>query len=63
MIHSPRPKPAPARPAVPCAFDRHLGPFEMLDELRGWLGTDWYNCAACRSTLTRATALSQRCAA
>ena len=34
-----------------------------IDELRGWLGTDWYNCSACRSTLTRDTALSKRCAA
>jgi len=64
MIHQPRPTPAPAaRPAVPCRLDRHLGPFEPIDELRGWLGTEWYNCSACRSTLTRDTALSQRCAA
>lgn len=61
MIHPSRPVPTARR--VPCALDRHLGPFETLPELRGWLGTDWYNCRSCRSTVTRDTALSQKCAA
>jgi hypothetical protein len=58
--------PRPARPAprpVPCALDRHLGPFEQIPELAGWLGADWCLCRGCRSTLTTATALRQRSAA
>ena len=60
------PVPQPMRPAprpVPCALDRHLGPFESIPELSGWLGADWCLCRACRSTLTTATALRQRAAA
>ena len=53
---------SPAR-AVPCALDRHFGPFEALPELVGWLGTDWFTCRACRSTITRATAASTLIAA
>lgn len=56
-------KPAPSARPVPCALDRHLGPFEKVDELAAFLGTEWYVCRACRSPLTRRTALSQRCAA
>jgi hypothetical protein len=48
---------------VPCALDRHLGPFEQIPELAGWLGADWCLCRGCRSTLTTATALRQRSAA
>jgi hypothetical protein len=61
MFHRPQSVPS-ARP-VPCALDRHFGPFETLPELKGWLGTDWYNCRACRSTITHATLLSQKSAA
>ena len=58
----PAPHAAPAR-TVRCALDRHFGPFEPLEELAGWMGTDWYNCSACRSTITRNTALARRSAA
>ena len=62
-LHPPvAPRPAP-RPAVLCALDRHLGPFEQIPELAGWLGADWCLCRGCRSTLTTATALRQRSAA
>ena len=62
-LHPPRDaRPAP-RPAVLCALDRHLGPFEPLPELAGFLGADWCRCRGCRSTLTTATALRQRAAA
>ena len=62
-LHPPRAaRPAP-RPAVLCALDRHLGPFEQIPELAGWLGADWCLCRGCRSTLTTATALRQRSAA
>ncbi|HEU0054737.1 MAG TPA: hypothetical protein VFQ39_16235 [Longimicrobium sp.] len=50
-------------PRVRCVLDRHLGPFEPLPELAGFLGTDWYCCLACRSPLTRVTVLAQRAAA
>ena len=59
-------QPRAARPAphpVLCALDRHLGPFEPLPELAGFLGADWCRCRGCRSTLTAATALRQRAAA
>lgn len=56
------PRRADARPA-PCALDRHMGPFEAIPELDGWLGADWCSCRACRSTLTTWTALRQRSAA
>jgi hypothetical protein len=62
-LHPPRDaRPAPL-PAVLCALDRHLGPFEQIPELAGWLGADWCLCRGCRSTLTTATALRQRSAA
>ena len=60
------PAPAAAAPhgsPVPCALDRHLGPFEGIPELGGWLGTDWYVCRRCRSTITLATVAAQRPAA
>jgi hypothetical protein len=61
-LHAPRAaRPAP-RPVL-CALDRHLGPFEQIPELAGWLGADWCLCRGCRSTLTTATALRQRSAA
>lgn len=61
-LHPPRAaRPAPR--AVLCALDRHLGPFEQIPELDGWLGADWCLCRGCRSTLTTATALRQRAAA
>ncbi|HKP74523.1 MAG TPA: hypothetical protein VJT67_03225 [Longimicrobiaceae bacterium] len=65
VIHSAL-NPQAARPAprpVPCALDRHLGPFESIPELANWLGADWCLCRACRATLTTATALRQRAAA
>jgi hypothetical protein len=66
FLSTPKPLPQPLRAAprpVPCALDRHLGPFESIPELGGWLGADWCLCRACRSTLTTATALRQRSAA
>lgn len=45
-----------APPPAPCALDRHVGPFEPLDELRDWLGTDWFQCRCCRATVTRRNA-------
>ncbi|HEX8903648.1 MAG TPA: hypothetical protein VF771_02260 [Longimicrobiaceae bacterium] len=48
---------------VPCGLDLHLGPFEAIPELNGWLGADWCLCRACKSTLTTWTALRQRSAA
>lgn len=57
-----RPAPPAPRP-VPCALDRHLGPFETVPELNGFLGADWCLCRACRATLTTATALRHRAAA
>jgi hypothetical protein len=62
LVHTATPAPA-ARPAVSCALDRHFGPFEAIPELQGWMGTDWFNCRACRSTLTLATVAAQRFAA
>jgi hypothetical protein len=65
LIHPSLPTPPPrgAARAVPCGLDRHFGPFELLPELKDWLGADWCRCRACRSTLTIATALRQRFAA
>ncbi|HEX8245998.1 MAG TPA: hypothetical protein VF541_20960 [Longimicrobium sp.] len=64
---SPRMQPQPTRTAsprpVPCGLDLHLGPFEAIPELNGWLGADWCLCSACSSTLTTWTALRQRAAA
>lgn len=63
-LHPPRAAARPApRPRVPCALDRHLGPFESIPELQSWLGADWCLCKGCGSTLTTATALRQRSAA
>lgn len=55
---TPAPAPQPARSGglIPCGLDRHFGPFEALDPLRGWLGTDWYTCRCCRAVVTRANA-------
>jgi hypothetical protein len=47
MFGTPLPPPPPA-----CGMDRHVGPFEPLGELRAFLGTDWFCCRACRSTVT-----------
>ena len=44
--------PLPA-PPVPCGMDRHVGPFEPVEELASFLGTSWYCCRACRSVVTR----------
>ena len=63
MIHPAAPPAATRTAFVPCALDRHLGPFERLPELGGLLGSDWYRCAACRSPLTQHTVLAQRSAA
>ena len=41
---------------VPCGLDRHLGPFEPLEEMADFLGTSWYCCRACRSLVTRRNA-------
>lgn len=66
MLHTAAPPrsaaPVATRP-VPCSLDRHLGPFEPIPELAGWLGAEWTLCRACRSTLTTATALRARSAA
>jgi hypothetical protein len=60
MILQPRIEFAPAAlrsaAAVPCALDRHFGPFEALEPLHGWLGTDWFTCRGCRAVVTRANA-------
>jgi hypothetical protein len=65
MIHPAPQAPATVRAArpVPCALDRHLGPFDPIPELDGWLAADWCVCRACRSTITATTALKQRSAA
>jgi hypothetical protein len=49
--------------AAPCGLDRHAGPFDPVDELRGALGTDWFRCRCCRSLLTRVNAGADRVAA
>jgi hypothetical protein len=54
--------PASGAPA-PCALDRHVGPFDPVEELRGALGTDWYRCRRCRSLLTRVSVGPARVAA
>ena len=38
-----------------CAMDRHLGPYDEMTELTGWLGADWCRCRRCGSAITRAT--------
>jgi hypothetical protein len=54
--------PAPGVP-LPCGLDRHAGPFDPVEELRGRLGTDWYRCRGCRSLVTRVHAGPGRIAA
>lgn len=52
------PGPAAALPmsvALGCALDLHLGPYEALPELTGWMGADWCRCRRCGSAITRAT--------
>jgi hypothetical protein len=49
---------APAFPlsgTLACALDRHLGPYDALPELTGWLGAEWCRCRRCGSPITRAT--------
>lgn len=43
-------------PESACTQDAHAGPFEPLPGGEGWLGTDWYQCGACRSTISAETA-------
>jgi hypothetical protein len=51
----------PASPMLPlnavlaCAMDRHLGPYDALPELDGWMGAEWCRCRRCGSPITRAT--------
>jgi len=40
-------------PPVPCGMDRHVGPFEPVEELADFLGTAWYCCRSCRAVVTR----------
>lgn len=49
--------------SVPCGLDLHAGPFDDVEELRGYLGTDWYRCRCCRSLVTRRNAGPERAAA
>lgn len=66
-IHVPLPAPsfgaAPlrARALIPCGMDRHVGPYEHLDDLDGFLGAGWCRCGSCGSVITLRT--SQRNAA
>jgi hypothetical protein len=43
-------------PPVPCAMDRHVGPFEPVEELATFLGTSWYCCRSCEALVTRRNA-------
>ncbi|HYW13779.1 MAG TPA: hypothetical protein VE871_17585 [Longimicrobium sp.] len=54
--------PLPA-PPVPCGLDRHVGPFEPLEEMADFLGTDWFCCRSCRAMVTRRNARGARVAA
>jgi hypothetical protein len=65
MLPQHLPAASPSGPGgwVPCGLDRHLGPFDPLHELSGWLGTDWFTCTACRCMVTRANARADRFAA
>ena len=45
----------PLAPMMACAMDRHLGPYEPLAELAGWLGAEWCRCRCCGSSVTQAT--------
>lgn len=66
-IESRRPAPAAVAPRLParprCALDRHLGPFEPVAELRGFLAADWVECRCCGAPVTLATAARARFAA
>jgi hypothetical protein len=37
-------------------MDRHVGPFEPLEEMADFLGTDWFCCRSCRAMVTRRNA-------
>lgn len=52
----------PAPPPPRCGMDAHLGPFEPIDELSDFLGTDWFCCRSCRATVTRGNTISRRVA-
>lgn len=45
-----------AAPPVPCGMDRHVGPFEPVEELASFLGTSWFCCRACNAVVTRRNA-------
>ncbi len=47
--------PLPA-PPVPCGMDRHVGPFEPVEELSSFLGPSWSCCRSCRAVVTRGNA-------
>ena len=47
--------PLPLTGTLACAMDRHVGPYESLPELAGWIGADWCRCRCCGSAITRAT--------
>jgi hypothetical protein len=50
--------PAPALPlpvSLACGMDRHLGPYDAVPELSGWLGAEWCRCRRCGSPITHAT--------
>jgi hypothetical protein len=51
-MHSPL-----AGSGVPCGLDRHFGPFEPMDGLGAFLGTEWFTCRGCRALVTRANAV------
>jgi hypothetical protein len=59
----PRTSLPPAGISAPCGLDRHAGPFDAVEEMRGRLGTDWYRCRCCGSLLTRVNAGPARAAA
>jgi hypothetical protein len=40
----------------PCTPEHHVGPFVTRPDWCGWLGFDWVECRACRSTVTTLTA-------
>lgn len=52
---SPTPIAPAAAATLACAMDLHLGPYEPLPELAGWLGGDWCRCRRCGSAVTRRT--------
>jgi hypothetical protein len=45
-----------AAPPVPCGMDRHVGPFEPVEELASFLGTSWFCCRSCKAVVTRRNA-------